>query len=303
MGRQRPAPLCRCRGRAHAAAGPGSRARGAAARSVGALPPPHRRHRGSPRLHAGRAAALADGRLGRRAEVREEGADVRAVTVWSMFGTVDWNTLLTQRQRHLRARHLRRARPSASPHGHPRQGFGGRSRRPASSTIRCSTGRAGGDARRASTRMPHGPAARGPLGAPRRLLDHRRRGNTWPGFLAGLRHPRARPRPDLARRSRHSRPRRRRSGAASPCGPGPWSIRPAMSGSRGPKAISICCLARKCRRSRRSLAGPAPHAAYRSLSSRPTLSSMVAARRPISRAIRSTRLAYTGARRRRPSGA
>jgi dTDP-4-dehydrorhamnose reductase len=31
------------------------------------------------------------------AAVREEGADVRAVTVWSMFGTVDWNTLLTAR--------------------------------------------------------------------------------------------------------------------------------------------------------------------------------------------------------------
>ena len=29
--------------------------------------------------------------------VREEGADIRAVTVWSMFGTVDWNSLLTRR--------------------------------------------------------------------------------------------------------------------------------------------------------------------------------------------------------------
>jgi dTDP-4-dehydrorhamnose reductase len=29
--------------------------------------------------------------------VRAEGADIRAVTVWSMFGTVDWNTLLTER--------------------------------------------------------------------------------------------------------------------------------------------------------------------------------------------------------------
>jgi len=29
--------------------------------------------------------------------VRQEGADIRAVTVWSMFGAVDWNTLLTQR--------------------------------------------------------------------------------------------------------------------------------------------------------------------------------------------------------------
>jgi len=30
-------------------------------------------------------------------ELREEGADLRAVTVWSLFGAVDWNTLLTQR--------------------------------------------------------------------------------------------------------------------------------------------------------------------------------------------------------------
>jgi dTDP-4-dehydrorhamnose reductase len=29
--------------------------------------------------------------------VKDEGADIRAVTVWSLFGTVDWNTLLTQR--------------------------------------------------------------------------------------------------------------------------------------------------------------------------------------------------------------
>src|SRR5829696_4427323 len=29
--------------------------------------------------------------------VRQEGADVRAVTVWSMFGAVDWNVLLTER--------------------------------------------------------------------------------------------------------------------------------------------------------------------------------------------------------------
>jgi dTDP-4-dehydrorhamnose reductase len=29
--------------------------------------------------------------------VRAEGADIRAVTVWSLFGAVDWNTLLTQR--------------------------------------------------------------------------------------------------------------------------------------------------------------------------------------------------------------
>ncbi|RDI61922.1 family 1 glycosylhydrolase [Microvirga subterranea] len=30
-------------------------------------------------------------------QLRNEGADIRAVTVWSLFGTVDWNTLLTQR--------------------------------------------------------------------------------------------------------------------------------------------------------------------------------------------------------------
>lgn len=30
--------------------------------------------------------------------VRAEGADIRAVTVWSLFGTVDWNTLLTERR-------------------------------------------------------------------------------------------------------------------------------------------------------------------------------------------------------------
>jgi dTDP-4-dehydrorhamnose reductase len=29
--------------------------------------------------------------------VRSEGADIRAVTVWTLFGTVDWNTLLTNR--------------------------------------------------------------------------------------------------------------------------------------------------------------------------------------------------------------
>ena len=30
-------------------------------------------------------------------QLRDEGADIRAITVWSLFGTVDWNTLLTQR--------------------------------------------------------------------------------------------------------------------------------------------------------------------------------------------------------------
>jgi dTDP-4-dehydrorhamnose reductase len=30
-------------------------------------------------------------------EVRAEGADIRAVTVWSLFGTMDWNSLLTRR--------------------------------------------------------------------------------------------------------------------------------------------------------------------------------------------------------------
>jgi dTDP-4-dehydrorhamnose reductase len=29
--------------------------------------------------------------------VRAEGADIRAITIWSLLGTVDWNTLLTQR--------------------------------------------------------------------------------------------------------------------------------------------------------------------------------------------------------------
>jgi dTDP-4-dehydrorhamnose reductase len=29
--------------------------------------------------------------------VRDEGADIRAVTAWSLFGSVDWNTLLTER--------------------------------------------------------------------------------------------------------------------------------------------------------------------------------------------------------------
>jgi dTDP-4-dehydrorhamnose reductase len=32
------------------------------------------------------------------ATVRAEGADIRAVTVWSLFGTVDWNSLLTRRE-------------------------------------------------------------------------------------------------------------------------------------------------------------------------------------------------------------
>jgi dTDP-4-dehydrorhamnose reductase len=32
--------------------------------------------------------------------VREEGADIRAVTVWTLFGTVDWSSLLTQRRGH-----------------------------------------------------------------------------------------------------------------------------------------------------------------------------------------------------------
>src|SRR5206468_14114 len=29
--------------------------------------------------------------------VRAEGADIRAVTIWSMFGAVDWNSLLTRK--------------------------------------------------------------------------------------------------------------------------------------------------------------------------------------------------------------
>src|SRR3569833_3364973 len=30
-------------------------------------------------------------------KLKEEGADMRAVTIWSMFGAADWNTLLTQK--------------------------------------------------------------------------------------------------------------------------------------------------------------------------------------------------------------
>jgi dTDP-4-dehydrorhamnose reductase len=30
-------------------------------------------------------------------DLRQEGADIRAVTVWSLFGTMDWNSLLTRR--------------------------------------------------------------------------------------------------------------------------------------------------------------------------------------------------------------
>ena len=32
-------------------------------------------------------------------EVRHEGADVRAVTAWSLFGAVDWNSLLVREER------------------------------------------------------------------------------------------------------------------------------------------------------------------------------------------------------------
>jgi dTDP-4-dehydrorhamnose reductase len=33
-------------------------------------------------------------------DLRDEGADIRAVTVWSLFGAVDWNSLLTRRHGH-----------------------------------------------------------------------------------------------------------------------------------------------------------------------------------------------------------
>jgi dTDP-4-dehydrorhamnose reductase len=49
-------------------------------------------------------------------ELRAAGQDIRAVTVWSLFGAVDWNSLLIQKSGLLlRAGRLRHPRPASAP--------------------------------------------------------------------------------------------------------------------------------------------------------------------------------------------
>jgi dTDP-4-dehydrorhamnose reductase len=101
-------------------------------------------------------------------QVREKGGDVRAVTVWAMFGTVDWNTLLTEpngiyepgifdvRGPAPRLTILGKASAALATAGeldHPVLDRPGWWRREARFYAHVT-----------------GPAARGPLGAPRRLL-------------------------------------------------------------------------------------------------------------------------------------
>ena len=48
-------------------------------------------------------------------ELRAEGADVRAVTIWSLFGAVDWNSLLTRRAGHYEPGTFDMRHPSGGP--------------------------------------------------------------------------------------------------------------------------------------------------------------------------------------------
>ena len=96
--RESPRHLCRCRGGAGEEAGGRYRLRAAPARGVGALPHSDRDHRSPSRLPSRRAIALVRRGLGDRPALRGEGVDLRAVTIWSMFGNVDWRFLLTERR-------------------------------------------------------------------------------------------------------------------------------------------------------------------------------------------------------------
>ncbi len=50
------------------------------------------------------------------ATLRAEGADLRAVTIWSLFGAVDWNSLLTRKAGHYEPGTFDMRHPSGKPH-------------------------------------------------------------------------------------------------------------------------------------------------------------------------------------------
>ena len=57
-------------------------------------------HRSPPGMHPRGATALVRGDVGRRGAARDEGADVRAVTAWSLLGAYDWDSLSTRDDGH-----------------------------------------------------------------------------------------------------------------------------------------------------------------------------------------------------------
>ena len=122
--------------------------------------------------------------------VRAEGADIRAVTLWSLLGTIDWNTLLTQRNNIYETGRLRRPR-ACNPVRPRSRGRPRRSLRRAPTTTRCSTSRLVAarvpllSSREATPSVPALPAA------PRPTPHYRRDRHARPRLLAHLRAPRA----------------------------------------------------------------------------------------------------------------
>ena len=57
-------------------------------------------HRGASRMHARRAGAMADRKLGGAHAARARGADVRAVTAWALLGSYNWHSLVTRDDGH-----------------------------------------------------------------------------------------------------------------------------------------------------------------------------------------------------------
>lgn len=70
---------------------------GTAARGVGALPIAARDHQGASRLYRSHRVRVARRGVAQCAGVRARGCDVCAVTIWSMFGAIDWRSLLLRR--------------------------------------------------------------------------------------------------------------------------------------------------------------------------------------------------------------
>ena len=115
------------------------------------------------------------------------GADMRAVTVWSLLGSFDWNCLVTRMPGLLRAGPVRRARPARRARPRSPRSMRELARRPAGCRIRCCRARAGGAGRAASwpSRSRRAPPSRVAGVAPRRSAprradpDHRRHAARW----------------------------------------------------------------------------------------------------------------------------
>jgi hypothetical protein len=151
----------------------------AAARRLGALPRrPARGDGGAHRLHGDEQVRWLVECWRAVKTLRAEGADLRAVTVWALFGAVDWCSLLTRRTGRYEPGAFDVGVPAAARSRGPRCSRRRRRPSPATglSTIRCCGSRAGGSGKSACTprcgaraegggprRAGRPAAARGPL--------------------------------------------------------------------------------------------------------------------------------------------